>query len=116
MGKTISDWEKGGGSMALRPSGRHRGLPLSNEAMGGVAEAVAAAVVVRMGITWELRINERRDGNIYGLRGAASSLSSSSTDTKKKKRKRQKQVSAKERSGEVPVDSSDASAMKSPGR
>ena len=43
------------------------------------------------------------------------SLSSSSADTKKKKRKRKKQVSVKERSGEVPVDSSGASAMKSPG-
>jgi hypothetical protein len=31
--------------------------------MGVVAEAVAAAVVVRMGIAWGVRINERRDGN-----------------------------------------------------
>jgi hypothetical protein len=112
LGKTISDREKGGGGMALRPSGRHRGLPLSNVAMGCVAEVVAAAVVVRMGITWELRINERRDGN----GGGGGSQNSSSTDTKKKKRKRQKQVSAKEWSGEVPVDSSGASAMRSLGR
>ena len=47
----------------------------------------------------------------FGGKGGGS-LSSSSADTKKKKRKRQKQVSAKEWSGEeVPVSSSDASAM-----
>ena len=51
----------------------------------------------------------------FGGKGGGS-LSSSSADTKKKKRKRQKQVSAKERSGEVHISSSDASAMKSPGR
>ena len=51
----------------------------------------------------------------FGGKGG-SSLSSSSTDTKKKQRKRQKQVSAKERSGEVPVDSRGASAMRSLGR
>ena len=51
----------------------------------------------------------------FGGKGGGS-LSSSSTDTKKKKRKRQKQVSAKERSGEVPVSAIDARAMKSPGR
>ena len=51
----------------------------------------------------------------FGGKGGGS-LSSSSTDTKKKKRKRQKQVSTKEWSGEVPVSSSDASVMKSPGR
>ena len=49
----------------------------------------------------------------FGGKGGGS-LSSSSTDTKKKKRKRQKQVSAKERSGEVPVSFSGASAMRSP--
>ena len=47
----------------------------------------------------------------FGGKGGGS-LSFSSADTKKKKRKRQKQVSAKEWSGEeVPVSSSDASAM-----
>ena len=51
----------------------------------------------------------------FGGKGG-SSLSSSSTDTNTKKRKRQKQVSAKELSGQVPVDSSGASAMRSPGR
>ena len=49
----------------------------------------------------------------FGGKGGGS-LSSSSADTKKKKRKRQKQVSAKERSDEVPFDSSGASAMRSP--
>ena len=49
----------------------------------------------------------------FGGKGGGS-LSSSSTGTNTKKRKRQKQVSAKERSGEVPVDSSGASAMWSP--
>ena len=52
----------------------------------------------------------------FGGKGGGS-LSSSSADTKKKKRKRQKQVSAKEQSGEeVPVSSSNTSAMRSPGR
>ena len=51
----------------------------------------------------------------FGGKGG-DSLSSSSADTKKKKRKRQKQVSAKERSGEAPVSSSGASAMRSLGR
>ena len=51
----------------------------------------------------------------FGGKGGGS-LSSSNTDTKKKKRKRLKQVSAKERSGGVPVSSSNASAMRSPGR
>ena len=51
----------------------------------------------------------------FGGKGG-SSLSSSSTDAKTKKRKRQKQVSAKERSGEVPVDSRGASAMRGLGR
>ena len=55
--------------MAFRPSGRHRGLtPLWKVATGVVAAAVAAggaaAVVVWMDTTWELRINERKDGNI----------------------------------------------------
>ena len=47
-----------------------------------------------------------------GLGG--SNLSSSSTDTNTKQQKRKKRVSAKERSGEVPVDSRGASAMRSP--
>ena len=51
----------------------------------------------------------------FGGKGG-SSLSSSSTDTNTKKRKRQKRVSAKQWNGEVPVSSSNASAMKSPGR
>ena len=51
----------------------------------------------------------------FGEKGGGS-LSSSSVDTKEKKRKRRKQVSAKERSGEVPVSAIDARAMKSPGR
>ena len=51
----------------------------------------------------------------FGGKGDGS-LSSSSADTKKKKRKWQKQVSAKGWSGELPFSSSDASAMKSPGR
>jgi hypothetical protein len=52
----------------------------------------------------------------FGGKGGCS-LSSPSTGTKKKTRKQQKQVSAKEWSGEeVPVTSSNASAMKSPGR
>ena len=38
----------------------------------------------------------------------------SSADTKKKKRKRKKQMLANERSGDVPVGASDASAMRSP--
>ena len=46
----------------------------------------------------------------FGGKGGGS-LSSSSTDAKTKQRKRKKQVSAKERSGEVPVDSRGASAM-----
>ena len=51
----------------------------------------------------------------FGGKGGGG-LSSSSADTKKKKQKRRKQVSAKERSGDVPVSSSNASAMRSPGR
>ena len=49
----------------------------------------------------------------FGGKGGGS-LSPRSTDTKKNKRKRKKRVSAKERSGEVPVDSRGASAMRSP--
>ena len=51
----------------------------------------------------------------FGGKGGGS-LSSSSTDTKTKKRKRKKRVSVKERSGEVPVASSVAGAMRSLGR
>ena len=51
----------------------------------------------------------------FGGKGGCS-LSSSSTGTKKKQRKRKKRVFVKERSGEVPVSASDASAMKIPGR
>ena len=59
---------------------------------------------------------ENDDEVAFAFGGKGGSLSSSSADTNKKKRKRKKQMLANERSGDVPVSASDASAMKSPGR
>ena len=58
---------------------------------------------------------EDSDEVAFAFGGKGGGSLSSSTGIKKKKRKRQKQVSAKERSGEVPVSAIDARAMKSPG-
>jgi hypothetical protein len=85
-------------------------------------EAIAALAwcgegSVRVHAAAAIEDGEEEDGDevafAFGGKGGGS-LSSSSTDAKTKKRKRKKQVSAKERSGEVPVDSSGASAMWSP--
>ena len=74
---------------------------------------------VRVHAAAAIEDGEEEDGDevafAFGGKGGGS-LSSSSTDAKTKQRKRKKQVSAKERSGDVPVTSSDASAMKNPGR
>ena len=74
---------------------------------------------VRVHAAAAIEDGEEEDGDevafAFGGKGGGS-LSSSSTDTKKKKMKRKKRVSAKERSGEVPVDSRGASAMRSLGR
>ena len=59
---------------------------------------------------------ENGDEVAFAFGGKGGSLSSSSADTNKKKRKRKKQMLANERSGDVPVSASDASAMKIPGR
>ena len=74
---------------------------------------------VRVHAAAAIEDGEEEDGDEVAVavgRKGGSNLSSSSTDAKTKKRKRKKQASAKERSGEVPVTSSDASAMKNPGR
>ena len=82
-------------------------------------EIEAIAALARCSSFAAIEDGEEEDGDevafAFGGKGGGS-LSSSSTDTKEKKRKRQKQVSAKERSGEEHVSSSDAGAMKSPGR
>ena len=57
---------------------------------------------------------ENDDEVAFAFGGKGGSLSSSSADTNKKKRKRKKQMLANERSGDVPVSASDASAMRSP--